>query len=103
MKLFALSVVSALYASHRLTTEELLWLSAREIGELPLALWMQNKPERIPATTHTANVLGKAATTLQFAAANAAIFNSKHTRKLAVAAGVLGIAACTTYWWRALK
>jgi len=103
-KLFVTVVVITLWLDGRLPLWGVILLAARELGELPLvAWWTVSRPRRRARAEHPkANVPGKAATTLQFAAVSAALFASSATAALLVAAGIAGALAAASYWWREL-
>jgi CDP-diacylglycerol--glycerol-3-phosphate 3-phosphatidyltransferase/cardiolipin synthase len=104
-KLFVLTVVVSLVAAERLPLVSALLLGTREIGELPLVIyWSASRTARKRRADHPkANVPGKLATMLQFAAITAALFRSPHTEALALAAGAGGVLAAISYWRRALR
>lgn len=104
-KLFVLVVASTLLAAHRLTPVEVLWLAARDIGEIPLILWWWLSVERRQARADSpaANLPGKAATFVQFLVIVAAITGSSARKELVVAAGIAGTIAAAAYWWRELR
>jgi cardiolipin synthase len=103
-KLFVLTVAITLVVTGQLTPLSVLLLSTREIGELPLVLWVALSPgaRRARAEQPSANWVGKAATVLQFASVSAALFHASHQALWVDATAVTGVAAAFTYWRRAL-
>src|SRR5215472_3526806 len=77
-KLFVLSVVVTLVTAGELTPTDVLLISVREIGELPLVFWFiaSRRVRRARATRAAANVPGKAVTLLQFVSITAALLRS---------------------------
>lgn len=81
-----------------------LLLSTREIGELPLVVWLSlDRAARKRRKDHPqANRPGKLATSLQFAAVTAALFHWTGTPLLVGATAVVGVVAAIAYWRWAL-
>jgi CDP-diacylglycerol--glycerol-3-phosphate 3-phosphatidyltransferase/cardiolipin synthase len=104
-KLFVLVVVVTLVVEGRLAPFEIVLLSLRDIGELPLVVWWSLSPKRRRARAEqpVANVPGKLATAVQFAVVGSAIVGSSATSALVFAAGVTGTLAAAAYWWRELR
>jgi cardiolipin synthase (CMP-forming) len=104
-KLFVLVVVITLLVGGRLSGLQVALLAVREIGEFPLLFWwmLSRKRRHGRASRPMANVPGKLATVVQFAAVGAAILGSGATDELVVAAAVAGGLAAATYWWRELQ
>jgi cardiolipin synthase len=103
-KLFVLTVALTLVVAGRLSVAAVLLLSTREIGELPLVLWLALSPRarRARAEHPTANVAGKAATALQFASVSVALFGGSHEALWVGATATVGVAAAIAYWIRAI-
>jgi cardiolipin synthase (CMP-forming) len=103
-KLFVLTVVTSLVVNGQLSLAAIVLLSTREIGELPLVLWLALNPRARSARAEhpAANVPGKVATLLQFAAVSAALFGAPHALLWIGAAAVAGAWAACVYWRRAL-
>jgi cardiolipin synthase (CMP-forming) len=103
-KLFVLTVAVTLVVTGQLTPLSVLMLSTREIGELPLVLWVALSPRarRARAEQPSANIVGKAATVLQFASVSVALFHASYETLWVDATAVTGAAAAFTYWRRAL-
>ncbi len=103
-KLFVLTVVLALVVTERLPLWAVGVLSTREIGEAPLVVWwtFSRARRRRRASTPMANVPGKLATVLQFAAVLSALDPSPLRDGLVIVAGVAGLGAAASYWWRDL-
>jgi cardiolipin synthase (CMP-forming) len=100
-KLFVATVAVTLVASGQLSIAVLFLLGTRDIGELPLILWLAlDRRARGRLTESTSNALGKAATTFQFATVVAVIAGVSPSVALAAAmmTGVLGFAAAFGYW-----
>lgn len=102
-KIFASAVLATLVMTGMMPFTDVLLLGMREIFELPLVIWI--------ATSHTArgrkieeraNLIGKAATVLQFAAIVATIVHSPARPALIWATVVVGTLAALSYWRRAL-
>jgi CDP-diacylglycerol--glycerol-3-phosphate 3-phosphatidyltransferase/cardiolipin synthase len=105
-KVFVLTVVITLVVLGRLSWVEVLLLSTRELGELPLVLWIaSSRRARTQRAAHpSANALGKLGTVSQFAAATAALFRlQRETHGLVIAASFLGVVAAANYWLRAFR
>jgi cardiolipin synthase len=104
-KLFVGSVVVTLLAVGELSGLQVVLLATREIGELPLVLWFaMNKKARQKLVDHpSANLPGKLATALQFAAVSLALFHSALTGALLVVTAVCGAAAAMIYWLREIS
>ena len=104
-KIFVLTVAVTLVWTERLTGIEMLLLSTREIGELPLVLWLgaSRDARRARAKTGSANLPGKIATALQFAAITAALFSAAYLDVLVWATAFAGILAAISYWLRAIR
>lgn len=104
-KLFVLTVVVTLAVTDKLSVFDVLWLSTRELGELPLVVWfMLSRRARAARADHpSANLPGKLATLLQFIAIGWALFHGPHLALwIALVAGA-GVVAAFSYWRRALK
>ena len=103
-KVFVLTVAVTMVANDKLSAVAVLLLSTREIGELPLVLWLATNhlARRARAEQPAANVPGKIATCLQFSAVSSALFPGSYTGAWLAVAAVAGIFAAVTYWKRAL-
>ena len=103
-KLFVLTVVITLVAAGKLSPISVLLLSTREIGELPLVVWLSfSHDARKKRTDHPkANAPGKAATALQFATVAAVLFHWSYTTTLVAITAAAGTIAAVVYWIRAL-
>jgi phosphatidylglycerophosphate synthase len=111
-KLFVGAVAGSLLEQHRLGATAFVALTAREIGEIPLVVWRAARHDLTAAHQPRSNLLGKLATTLQFASTTLAIVAaglprtskaSRFLRGLIVASGVVGIASAASYWSEELK
>lgn len=104
-KLFVITVAATLVVSGHLALPQVLLLSMREIGELPLVLWfaLSERARRTRAGQPSANVAGKAATVLQFAAVGAALLQAPYAEMAVILAAVGGAFAALSYWRRALR
>jgi phosphatidylglycerophosphate synthase len=103
-KLFVLTVAFTLVRTGHLSLGAVVLLSTREIGELPLVVWLAlSRDARRARVKHpSVNVAGKLATTLQFVAVSAALFHARFGDLLVGATSIVGAAAAFTYWRRAL-
>ena len=103
-KLFVMTVAITLIITGHFSVTAVILLSTREIGELPLVLWLALSPEARRARVEhpVSNVVGKMATALQFVAVSAALFHAPHQAVWVGATAVVGMAAAFTYWRRAL-
>ncbi len=103
-KIFVLTVAVTLVMAGDLSVVSVLLLSTREIGELPLVIWLSlDRAARKKRTDHPkANRPGKLATSLQFAAVAAALFHWSGTQALVGATAVMGVVAAIAYWRWAL-
>lgn len=104
-KIFVLTVVVTLVVAGDLSPWSVVLLSTREIGELPLVVWLSVSPAaRRKRKEHPkANAPGKAATALQFAAVTAALFHWEGTRALVWATAAAGALAAVVYWARQVR
>jgi cardiolipin synthase (CMP-forming) len=103
-KLFVTTVAVTLVVSGHLSIPSVFLLSTREIGELPLVVWMALSPSarRWRVEQPIANVVGKMATALQFVSVSAALFDASHLSLWVNATALAGATAAFTYWKRAL-
>jgi CDP-diacylglycerol--glycerol-3-phosphate 3-phosphatidyltransferase/cardiolipin synthase len=101
-KLFAITVAVALVVRGRFSIGQILLLNARELGELPLLVWMlgSQRARRRRSENATSNLAGKATTVLQFAAIASALFEAPHTGIWAGATALVGACAAAAYWSR---
>ncbi len=104
-KLFVASVVASLLVLRKLSWSGALLLGARDLGEAPLVLWwlVSHQKRSTRAEDPKANLPGKAATVLQFAAVVSAIHDSAVTTELLWVAGSAGALAAASYWVRELR
>jgi CDP-diacylglycerol--glycerol-3-phosphate 3-phosphatidyltransferase/cardiolipin synthase len=104
-KLFVLTVAVTLVSSGHLSLGEVLLLSTREIGELPLVAWLSLSRRARQARTEQemANVPGKLATLLQFLTVGWALFHQPRLDLWIGATAIAGTAAALSYWTRALR
>ena len=104
-KLFVAMVVGTLIVHGNLPVAAIPALAAREIGELPLVLWvaLSRRARRARAAHPTANVPGKVATALQFAAVTVAILHSPQTLFVLGLCGAAGMLSALSYWQRELE
>jgi cardiolipin synthase (CMP-forming) len=104
-KLFVLTVAIALVLGGRLSVVDVMLLSIREIGELPLVVWIaaSQRARRVRAEQPLANLPGKLATALQFATVTGALFRVPALRWMIGATALAGAFAAATYWLRALR
>ncbi len=103
-KLFVGTVLVTLLVSRHLAPGDVVLLGTRELGELPLVLWIALSPAaRGRKVDDRANAVGKAATTLQFATIVATLVRSELRVPSLYATALVGAAAAVTYWVRALR
>jgi CDP-diacylglycerol--glycerol-3-phosphate 3-phosphatidyltransferase/cardiolipin synthase len=104
-KWFVLCVVLALVSRGSLSWASLALLSTREIGEFPLVVWMafSQHARRARVETPMANVPGKLATALQFAAITMALFRTRWVEQVVYLTAFAGALAAVSYWRRALQ
>jgi CDP-diacylglycerol--glycerol-3-phosphate 3-phosphatidyltransferase/cardiolipin synthase len=101
-KLFAAVVLASLVLGGRLALADVALLGAREIVELPFIAWLAlSAAARRSKIDERANVIGKAATTLQFAAVFLVLIRSDLRTWAVWATAVVGAAAGMSYWARA--
>jgi cardiolipin synthase (CMP-forming) len=103
-KVFVLTVVVTLVCAGDLSIASMFLLSTRELGELPLLVWLSvDREARQKRKEHPkANAPGKVATALQFATVVAALFHSRWTGVLIGVTAAAGVVAAVAYWVRAL-
>ncbi|MCW5838234.1 MAG: CDP-alcohol phosphatidyltransferase family protein [Labilithrix sp.] len=100
-KVFVLTVVASLVVSGSMSVMETLLLGTRDIGELALAVRLGLDPRRRRRVkVPRANVGGKIATTLQYAAIVAVILDSSQRAVFIGAAALAGVLASASYWSR---
>jgi cardiolipin synthase len=104
-KIFVLTVAVTLVVRGYLAPIDVVLLSTREIAELPLVVWLavSHHARAQRSEQPSANLLGKSATVLQFAAVTAAVFRAPHLAWLIAAAAFSGALAGVAYWARALR
>jgi CDP-diacylglycerol--glycerol-3-phosphate 3-phosphatidyltransferase/cardiolipin synthase len=104
-KSFAITVAVALVLRGKLSLGQTLLINVRELGELPLVLWiLASHRARLRRVDHaSANIPGKIATVLQFGAIGSALFGLRETNLWVGATAILGIVAAATYWRRELR
>lgn len=99
-KVFVLTVVLTLTLAGQLPLYAVLLLHARELGELPLAVWLVRDPER-RGQLHEAIPTGKLVTALQFACFMVALWEAPGLDVILWLTAIAGIAAAIAYWRRA--
>jgi CDP-diacylglycerol--glycerol-3-phosphate 3-phosphatidyltransferase/cardiolipin synthase len=94
------NVAITLVTNGALSIGAVVLLSTREIGELPLVTWLalNDRARGARAEQPEANVPGKIATCLQFAAVSAALFRAPRSDAWVAAAAIAGAFAAYTYW-----
>ena len=104
-KLFVGVVVLTLVVRGHLTPIDIVLLSTREIGEVPLVLWLalSHARRRARAEQPLANLPGKTATLLQFVTIGLAMFGSRYVEGLLVATAIAGAVAAIAYWVREIS
>ena len=103
-KIFVLTVAVALVVSGHLSFGAVLLLSTREIGELPLVIWLAVSPSARAARIEqaSANLQGKLATVLQFVTVGWALFRGPQLSVWLWISAAAGVVAALGYWTRAL-
>jgi cardiolipin synthase len=103
-KLFVLTVALSLVFSRHLSPMAVVLLGTRELGELPLVIWLaaSHKARVARAEQAMANALGKLATALQFVAVAWALFGWQWLTAWLWATAAVGVIAALNYWQRAL-
>ena len=103
-KIFVLTVVATLLWTGRLSLIEVLLLGTRDIGELPLVLWLSGSRRLRAARKEQpqANVLGKLATVAQFVAVLLVLLAHEQRTLSIYVASLMGVLAAAGYWRRAL-
>lgn len=101
-KIFVLTVVITLTIAGHLSPWSVILLSTRELGELPLVIWLSfDADARKRRKEHPkANVAGKVATAMQFAAVVAALFHEPIAPTLVWITATFGVLAAVSYWRR---
>jgi CDP-diacylglycerol--glycerol-3-phosphate 3-phosphatidyltransferase/cardiolipin synthase len=103
-KAFVAVVLGTLIVTGIMPWTHVLLLGARELGELPLLGFLALSHEaRSRKVEDRANLFGKAATVLQFAAIVGAILRSPARATLVYATVIVGAAAAVSYWVRTLS
>jgi CDP-diacylglycerol--glycerol-3-phosphate 3-phosphatidyltransferase/cardiolipin synthase len=104
-KLFVTTVAVSLVMGGYLSVLDVVLLSAREIGELPLVAWLAvNRTARSRrAGQPSANLPGKLATALQFGTATAALFRMPHLAWVIDGTAAVGVLAAVSYWVREVR
>jgi CDP-diacylglycerol--glycerol-3-phosphate 3-phosphatidyltransferase/cardiolipin synthase len=104
-KLFVTTVAVSLVAGGYLSVLDVVLLSARELGELPLVVWLayDHAARRRRADHPSANLTGKLATALQFGTATAALFRVPHLPWLIDGTAAVGALAAVSYWAREVR
>ncbi len=104
-KLFVLTVAITMILRGNCSPVDVLLLSVREVGELPLAigLALHRRAQHIRAQCLSANLFGKATTALQFATVSTFLVARPFARTMVVATAVVGAMAAWTYWTCALR
>jgi len=99
-KIFVLTVVGSLTVFGAMSLPEMLLLGTRELGEGALAVRLAADPRRSRVRVRSANLAGKLATTLQFAAVVAVLLGLERRGLLIGATALAGLVATATYWMR---
>lgn len=102
-KVFVLVVVGSLAAYGSMTVLEVLLLATRELGEAALAIRLAVDPGRRGARVRSANLPGKLATTLQYAAIVAILLELERRSLLVGATALAGLVATASYWSRDVR
>ena len=100
-KLFVGVVLTTLLLTNTMSVTELVLLGTRELGELPLLVWVAASAKaRRRKVEDQANVFGKAATVLQFSAIVAMLVHSPMRAVLVGLTVLVGAGAAISYWHR---
>jgi phosphatidylglycerophosphate synthase len=102
-KVFVTTVLVTLVVLHGLTLVQLLIISAREVGQVPLLVRSLLRTRDQPRGPRAASLLGKLATVAQFATVVAVLLGAPQRELLVYATGVLGAAAVAVYWYQDLS
>ena len=104
-KVFVTTVAASLVVGGYLSILDVVLLSTREIGEIPLVVWLAvNRDARSRRADHPkANLPGKLATALQFGVATAALFRMPHLAWVIDATAGVGVLAAASYWAREMR
>jgi phosphatidylglycerophosphate synthase len=104
-KVFVFAVVLTLLVEQRLSLIALALLGVRELGELPLLVWLALLHARHSAGTERpkANLLGKAATVMQFVTVGAVLSGSTRIGAWLAGTAARGLLAAVSYWRRWLS
>jgi cardiolipin synthase (CMP-forming) len=104
-KIFVTTVAVSLVVGGYLSILDVVLLSTREIGEIPLVVWLTaNREARSRrAEQPMANLPGKLATALQFGTATAALLRMPHLGWLIDATAGVGVLAAVSYWAREMR
>jgi CDP-diacylglycerol--glycerol-3-phosphate 3-phosphatidyltransferase/cardiolipin synthase len=104
-KIFVTTVAVSLVLARFLSAVDVVWLSTRELGELPLVAWLaiDRGARRRRAEHPSANAFGKLATAAQFGTAAAALFRVAHVEWLVGLTAILGATAALNYWAREMR
>ena len=104
-KCFVAVVIVTFLVTGRFGAVQLLMLSAREIGELPLVVWwaFSRSQRRRRASEPGANISGKLSTATQFVTIGAVILGYRYSDLLLWAAAATGLWAAVLYWFRELS
>lgn len=104
-KAFVLTVAVTLVANDKLPPGAVVLLGAREVLELPLAVWLgvsrHARASRVRAVA--VNWMGKAATLLQFATVLLVLLDSPHVWSWLLATAGIGTLAAVSYWIRFVR
>ena len=100
----AVVVLVSLVVTHAFSLGDVALLFVRELLEIPLVLWVAlSRRARSRKIDERANILGKAATTLQFLSVGAALIHAGWVRAPIVATALVGLGAAISYWNRMLQ
>lgn len=103
-KLFVGTVLVSLLVADRMSGFDLLLLGTREVFELPLVVWLSvSRSARRRKVEDRANLFGKAATVLQFAAVVATLAHHPLRAVCLWSTAAVGLLAAASYWLRALR
>lgn len=102
-KAFVITVVITLVASGSLGVGEAMMLATRDLGEVPLLIYLAVAHQIEPRTKRASNAAGKLATVLQMATIGAIVLELPHRTAWVLATAGIGAVAAAWYWVRELR
>jgi len=104
-KIFVLVIAITLVVTKQLSGLSLLLLASREIGEIPLVVWLalRRRAHGGDVEPPTTSVAGKIVTGLQFATVTVVLVHAGHASVWVGTTAVAGAVAVFSYWRQALR